>query len=334
MKAGMACFGPGLVATRLLRELGLDAGSNPRRSRKLSAASGLVVSGSFLYVVADDENHLGVFPAQGGGEGTLVRLFGGDLPIPLKARKAHKFDPEALTLLPPFAGYPHGALFAWGSGSRPRRRTGALFKLDSTGALKGEPAEVDLTPLYAGLERRFPELNIEGALVSGAVLVLLQRGSRKQPENACILLPIPAFVHALVHGEAFHAPEALAVQSIELGQVNGTPLSFTDAAALPDGRMVFTCVAENTWDSYEDGPCVGAAVGIIASDGTLQQIQLFEERHKIEGVHARLHGDVIELLLVTDADNETVPALLLAEEIHQQVSAPEQTWKNGARRRL
>src|SRR5271169_2423622 len=33
-------------------------------------------------------------------------------------------------------------------------------------------------------------------------------------------------------------------------------------AALPDGTMVFTAVAEDTDDNYNDGACAGAAVGI------------------------------------------------------------------------
>lgn len=48
-----------------LRELTLPMPPQADRPRHLSAASGLVGVGEFLYVVADDENHLGVFSAAG-----------------------------------------------------------------------------------------------------------------------------------------------------------------------------------------------------------------------------------------------------------------------------
>jgi len=87
-------------------------------------------------VVADDELHLGVFHATDAGPGHLMRLFPGRLPHPKAARKARKPDAEALTRLPPFAGCPHGALLAIGSGSKrgwmtrrmPDARTGSAIR--------------------------------------------------------------------------------------------------------------------------------------------------------------------------------------------------------------
>ena len=306
-----------MIRTQFIRELTVDSPSNPQRSSKLSAASGLVLAGDFIYVVADDEHHLGVFPAAGAADGTLVRLFPGDLPLPHKARKAAKADAEALTRLPEFAGFPTGALLAWGSGSRPGRRAGALFGLDAAGALVGTAQLIDLSVLYSALEIRFPELNIEGAVVSADTLVLLQRGSRKQPENACIRLPLAAMLDALGSGDPMRVQDAMTTHTVELGQIAGTALAFTDAAALPDGRVVFTAVAENAKDSYEDGPCAGAAIGILANDGNLQWMQALQSLQKIEGVHAREQGDSIHLLLVTDADDASIPSRLLAAEIRR-----------------
>ena len=37
---------------------------------------------------------------------------------------------------------------------------------------------------------------------------------------------------------------SLFVRAIELGDIDGVPLCFTDAAALPDGNLLFTAVAE------------------------------------------------------------------------------------------
>ncbi len=54
----------------------------------LSAASGLVRVGERLYVVADDEVHLGVFDSSAmHAPGALLRLLEGDLPHDKGARK-------------------------------------------------------------------------------------------------------------------------------------------------------------------------------------------------------------------------------------------------------
>ena len=105
-----------MIVPQRIRALDLVEPSSPGRPAHLSAASSLVRVGNFLYVVADDEHHLGVFGAAGAGAGTLLRLFEGELPESRKKRKKKKPDVEALVLLPPFAKFTHGALFALGSG--------------------------------------------------------------------------------------------------------------------------------------------------------------------------------------------------------------------------
>ena len=107
----------------------------------------------------------------------------------------------------------------------------------------------------------------------------------------------------------------LAINTFDLGQIEGIPLCFTDAAALPDGKMVFTAVAENTDDNYNDGACAGAALGIV--DNELQCLYRLERPYKVEGVNARVEGDAIRLLLVTDADDFEIPAALFSAAIRK-----------------
>ena len=168
-----------------VRKLTLDPATHPRGRSFLSAASGLVRLGRRHYVVADDEQHLGVFDAASSGPVQLVRLFDGDLPESAKKRKAKKADLETLVLLPPLPRCPGGALLALGSGSRENRKRGALLGLDAAGALLGQVRVIDLEPLYEPLGKRFAELNIEGAIVSGNDLMLLQRGNKGGP-NATV----------------------------------------------------------------------------------------------------------------------------------------------------
>jgi hypothetical protein len=161
----------------------------------LSAASGLVRA-VFLYVVADDELHLGVFRADGRAPGELVRLFDGALPAPKSERKREKPDLEVLTLLPPSADFPSGAVLALGSGSTRNRHRGVVLGLDDRGALEGKPKIVDLTSVFYCLST-IRELNIEGAVVCGDEMRLFQRGSKGDNPNVIIRFPLSAFLAAL-----------------------------------------------------------------------------------------------------------------------------------------
>ena len=269
-----------------------------------------------MYVVADDELHLGVFPATGSEPGRLIRLFDGELPGSKVDRKRQKPDLEALTLLPPDHNHPHGALLALGSGSTPDRSRGALLALDAQGAPAGPPHAMDCSAFLAPLADHFPALNIEGAAVCDGELRLFQRGNRQHPMNAIIRFPLATTLAAFASGRT-DAIDPLAIHSVDLGGIGVVPYSFTDATALPDGDMVFTAVAEDTQDSYNDGPCHGAAVGIVDGKGRLRSLRPLDRPCKVEGVDARMDGDVIRLLLVTDADDPSIPASLFAAALEK-----------------
>jgi hypothetical protein len=298
-----------------IRELNLSTAASPGRPQHLSAASGLVCLNSFIYVVADDELHLGVFRSTDSNPGHLVRLFAGKLQDSKADRKKQKPDLEALTLLPSFGGYPHGALFALGSGSKRNRCRGALAGLDAQGAISGKPQIIDLSDLITPLDEHFAKLNIEGAIVSGGELRLLQRGNKRQTQNAVIRFPLSALLDALGSDARVGSIAPSAIDSFDLGNIDGIPFCFTDGAALPNGDMIFTAIAEDSEDNYNDGPCAGAAIGIADKDGNLICLRQLNQPHKIEGVDARMEGDVIRLLVVTDADDASIPACLFSTSI-------------------
>lgn len=307
--------GPPRLHLDKIRELTLRAGSLPGRSPYLSAASGLVRVGDFLYVVADDELHLGVFSVDPETPGELIRLLPGDLPETIIERKALKPDLEALVLLPPFGGHPHGALFALGSGSKRNRRTGVLLGLDARGALRGTPRPVDLTAMMDSAKDEFKKLNFEGAVIAGDRFLLLQRGNKGKSGNALFASPLAAVLRALERGEAPDDSLQMIRGDIDLGAIHGVPLCFSDAAALPDGDLVFTAIAEDTEDSYADGPFAGAAVGVMSHKGKLKMLRRLEPGYKVEGIDTRVASGKLHLLLVTDADDERVPASLYSAEI-------------------
>jgi hypothetical protein len=305
-----------MIHTQFIRELHLTQGTSESRSPFISAASGLVEVNNLLYVVADDEHHLGIFSADHVGAGELVRLFDGTLPDKFKKRKLLKPDLETLLLLPTFAGYPHGALLAMGSGSKPNRDTGALLGLDALGNVNSAPRLVDLSLLYDAIRGEVEELNIEGAVIAGGQFMLLQRGN-KGSVNALIACELNSFIDDLAANNVPRFRASPVVRAVELGDIDGVPLCFTDAAALPDGNVLFTAVAENTGNSFDDGSCAGSAIGIVDANGKAKTIERLDQPYKIEGVAARMHADGINLLLVTDADDASKAAWLLSAVVNR-----------------
>ncbi len=99
----------------------------------------------------------------------------------------------------------------------------------------------------------------------------------------------------------------------------GVPFAFTDGAALGDGSWVFSAVAEDRDDSYDDGPCVAAAIGICGSDDARRSFELLEPTRKIEGIEASVNGATALLSLVTDADDPDGAAELGIARIRLEV---------------
>ncbi len=310
-----------MLETQWLRDLML-AGPGPGAApQPLSAASGLVRIGQRLYVVADDENHLGVFDLDGGMPGQRWRMLAPPATAPgagpavsktssKASRKALKRDLESLTLLPPHPGCPHGALLALGSGSRPNRQLGALLPLNAAGQATTAVQAIDLSVLYAPLHQQFAQTNIEGAFVDAGHLCLLQRGHQANAVNACVRLDLGAVLQTLASGTP--AAPVMAVQRFELGHLAGVPLCFTDGAACPGGGWAFSAAAEATDNSYDDGACAGSAVGHVNAAGALTTMQPLHRRCKAEGISVAATPGGLTFLLVTDADDRAVPAQLLA----------------------
>ena len=279
--------------------------------RHVGAGSGLVRAGHYLYVVSDDEHQLAVFQLEAPGPGRLARFAPGKLPADATRRKRRKPDIEALVALPPSEDRPGGALVGLGSGSTRRRRGGFLWDLGADGALVGDPMRLDLRFLYEALERDIPDLNIEGAATTGERLLLFQRGNGRGAVNAVVEVDLRELFDQVGRGTV-SAQVVGRIRRYDLGAVKGVRLCFTDAAALPDHRIVFTAVAEAVESTYLDGACVGAGVGLLDAHGELDAWEPLDPPLKIEGVEACLSGSGVDLLLVADADDRDSPSPLLA----------------------
>ena len=295
-----------------VRNLDLVVPAQAGRPAHVSAASGLVCIGTSMYVVADDELHLGIFDRTTLAPGTLLRLRPHELELDPKGRKAGKPDFEALIQIR--LGKHHG-LLALGSGSRALRCQATWINLDAAGGLCGVPRAIDLQRLYAAAERVVEEVNIEGACVQQDTFLLFQRGNRRSRRNAVLGFELHVLLNALDNGELTAEPRPTFVIDYDLGAIDGVTLGFSDATTLPDGRIVFAAVAENTQDAYNDGPNVGSAIGMLDAQLNLDRLLLADQPYKVEGIHAELRGDALELLAVTDADDAATPAALLRASI-------------------
>jgi hypothetical protein len=256
----------------------------------VAAASGLVLIGDELAVIADDEMVLLRYGTGGEPRGR-VALFGGALPDEPIARKRAKPDLEALALLP------DGRLFALGSGSAAGRDRAALVDGD-------EVTPIDLGPLYRELRARIDPLNVEGAAALGRELVLLTRRTGRQGRNALVRLDLIAAMAAL-DARRLDSSLLLAVQEIELGVVGGTPLGFTDATAWRGG-LLYAAAAEVTDDPVQDGACVGCELGWVDAGGAVRWRERVEPCVKLEGIAAGEDG----VYAVADSDDRALPAPL------------------------
>jgi hypothetical protein len=292
---------------RKLRDLEVEEPSGPGRPAHLSAASGVVRRADFVYVIGDDELHLGVFELSSGRPGRLKRVLEGELPDGHGERSEEKPDLEALTLLPPFEDHPYGALLGLGSGSGPRRDRGFVCALAPDGSLGGEPREIDLGPVYALLREHIAELNVEGAATMGDRLWLLQRGNSELGSNVVAELSLDQVMRSLREDLRIDAEELDNVRAYDLGDIDGVALTFSDATPIAEQLLVFTASAE-----ADDGGIRGSVVGTLGRDGSVERLRTIDRRWKVEGVHAAIDTGVLDFTFVCDQDDPDAPSPLLS----------------------
>jgi hypothetical protein len=297
---------------RKLRDLEVVRPAGSERAPYVAAASAVARRADFVYVIGDDELDLAVFSASTPGPGELHRALSGELPDDPGERKDEKPDLEALTVLPPFEGASFGALLGLGSGSRRSRDRGFAWRLAADGSLAGDPEEIDLHPLYERLRDEVEELNVEGAAVMGGDLWVFHRGNDAESGNAVIELPLDEVMGSLRGDRSIDVSELRRIRAYELGELGGTRLCFSDAAALTGEMIVFTASAEVEDDSAADGEIRGSVVGTIDAEGGVRRLRAIDRRWKVEGVHAAVDAGVIDLVFVCDQDADEPSPLLSA----------------------
>jgi hypothetical protein len=294
-----------MIPMERVRALELAEGAGSDNSRRVQAASGLVITGETLYVVSDDQLYLAIFPDMGRDPGRVVRLLEGHLSSDPKERKDDKPDLESLSPLPPFGRFPRGGLITLGSGSSKRRVHGAFAAFGEDGTID-EVVDLVAAPLLDELNERIPGLNLEGTAVSNDVFRVLQRGNSEGSVNAHIDLDLERLGEQVSKGGPLTGELLVDVQEHDLGQMRGVRLCFSDADTLPDQRIVFSASAEPD-EGGGDGTSLGSAVGLMSAGGEILELEPVDVQVKVEGLAVVQMDDRIEAYMVTDEDDPHIP---------------------------
>ena len=294
------------------------------RPAHVRAASSLAWIGDTIAVIQDDANFAAlVDPSTRAARAIVLPRGEGGLRQfdDTRGNKKYKWDLEACVAVPTNGV---DVLWAWGSGSKKRRRRVAMIDCWDTDTAR--VVLVDANALYERLEETEAfagsDMNIEGAMLVGDVLRLFNRGNgaakrERLPVNAtCDLLLRDVRKH--FEDSAAAVPTPTNIVQYDLGALHGVPLGFTDAIAMGDATL-FAATAEASEDATTDGLVTGSVLGVIASDGTCRYGLLYDAQGrpfsaKVEGVllakTSRTHG-----WLVVDADDPTAPSHLCEFEL-------------------
>ncbi len=303
---------PPLELTRV-RDLDVRRSADDDAPPFIRSASAIVRRADHAYVIGDDELAVGVFRLSTDEAGDMRTVLPGHLPTEPKARKKAKPDLEVLTALPPTEEFPYGGLFGLGSGSNEHRDRGFFWALDPRGALDGEPAVIDLSPLYGLLRERIDGLNVEGAAVLGDRFLLFHRGNARDSENAIAELSLDRVRGSLRGDNTLDVDELEEIRAYDLGELDGTRLAFSDATPLSEDLVVFTASAETEAETaVEDGQIRGSVVGTIDREGGVRRLRTIDRKWKVEGVDATIDTGVIEFVFVCDQDDPDEPSPLLS----------------------
>jgi hypothetical protein len=244
-----------------------------------------------------------------------------------KVTKRHKLDLESVVS---FSHEGRPALLAFGSGSGATARREHVVLCTFNGRGEGCVEVFAAAAFYKKLARTDfcgDERNIEGAVVVGDRLRLFQRGNGAgDARDAVGEVSLQALVAHLRDPLLHAAPSLTKVQSLHLGEVDGTRLTITDATLHPDGRTLFLAAAEASPNTWDDGVVKGTALGVLGADGSTRCTPLLDEKgrplvDKVEGIVVDPR-DPRRAFVVVDKDDPTVPAELLVVALPTGAVAP------------
>lgn len=290
------------------------------RPPHVRAGSSLAWVGARLALLQDDANFVAVIDPRT-ARARAIALPAGEAGKrhfdDARGNKRFKLDLEACCTVDGPAGQ---LLVAFGSGSKRRRRR--IVTIESVAARRPRITLIDAESLYVALEAEAAfagsDMNIEGVLALDGTLRLFSRGNgaakdARLPVNATGDLDVAALLGYLAAPASIAPPALHDITQYALGEVDGLPLGFTDAA-LCDGAVLYTAAAEASKDASEDGRVSGSAIGVIPPRGELRHTLLREvdgrpSTDKVEGI-APVPGRADRVYVVVDPDDITRPSEL------------------------
>lgn len=309
-----------IVQKRVPLFYGQGADPTSDRPAHVRAGSSLTWLGDKLALVQDDANFLGFIDSESLTV-EAITLAAGEAGArqfdDLRGNKRFKLDLEACTTVPT----PNGELFlAFGSGSTAQREQILVVQASNP----YNPQLKQASALYAQLRACAPfsgsELNIEGAMFQEGQLRLFNRGNGKPdnnllPVNATVDLEWNRFLAYLDTPEERQPPALQNICQYDLGNLNGLPLSFTDATVTPKD-ILFSAAAEDSPDVTSDGRVTGSVLGILDANPRWIELRTPDDSlftGKVEGVCA-FKNEENRLWIVIDADDPTLPCELCEVE--------------------
>ena len=293
------------------------AGVTPLRfadGSPVRAASAIAPYGDGWLVAQDDATHACWLRD---GEGIPLRLLpsvgGHEVFAEVEGTKHLKPDLESACVVP------DGVLLL-GSGSTPARMTAVLLGPHGD----AHPDVADLSALYAAVANALlvapDDLNLEGACVVGATLRWFHRGRPSSGlPTASVDLDLAGLLD-VVRGRADAGNLAVTgVRTYDLGAVAGIGLAVTDAVSLGGRVVLVSAAAEDSPNSYDDGPVVGSALALIDGEDVLTVGQL----PPVDGGVAKIEGLAVldwaasggRLLATVDQDDPVLASSLLTLDV-------------------
>lgn len=290
------------------------------RPSHVRAGSSLTWVGTRLGLVQDDANFVALVDPRTGLARSITLPAGEEGRRhfdDVRGNKKFKLDLESCCTIEGASG---AMLLALGSGSKKRRRR--VITIESITARLPRVSLIDAESLYVALEAvsdfAGSDMNIEGALALPRALRLFTRGNGApkrglEPLNATCDLPLRELLAYLAATATAAVPAPVAVTRYALGEMDGLPLGFTDAA-LAGETLLYTATAEASADASEDGQVAGSVIGLIPARGELRYAPLIDTdgrptRDKIEGIVA-VPGAGDRVLVVIDPDDPSRAAEL------------------------
>ncbi len=291
------------IPVTTMQKLSLDKALETGRPSYIYAASGIVEHQNKFFMISDDE--LSIFQLKESDKNlTPFTLSKQQLSAIPKIRKKFKPDFEALVTLNEKQWPPNGALVVWPSGSSHQRMIAVIIPFTKTGDL-APPLPVDISGLTEILSQSVRDLNIEGLMIDGSKILLIQRGNSAKNKSGIFEVDLAPWIEGLKTNKW---KVTASFKKIKLGKLAGITLTLSDLIATPYG-LIGLAAAEDSKTTVSDGHVEGTVL-LKVKDNKATILGKFAPKKKFEGLVARPVKDGLDLFLVDDGDSAEVPSYL------------------------